>query len=109
VGQGFTSDGIFPIDNPVADEIVTIDGDTGKFVKSSGTKVSDLVGTTTTLKIGGTEQSLASNRAWHWAPSKYHIEIGESVTIPSKHQQAIYEELINEGEVIVDGELIIQI
>jgi hypothetical protein len=42
VPQSFTSDGIFPIDNPVADEIVTIDGDTGKFVKSSGTKVTDL-------------------------------------------------------------------
>jgi hypothetical protein len=40
--QSFTSTGIFPIEDPVADEIVTIDGDTGKFVKSSGTKVSDL-------------------------------------------------------------------
>jgi hypothetical protein len=147
--QSFTSTGIFPIEDPVADEIVTIDGDTGKFVKSSGTKVSDLepalgftpedvankqtdltasatkyptvdavntglatkqnslgftpANSATTLKIGGTEQSLASNRTWLWSANKYHIEAGETVTLPSKYSITFHTGIINEGTIINNG------
>lgn len=41
-----------------------------------------------------------------WAPSKTHIEAGDSIRVSAKHQQLIYGRLINEGEIINDGEII---
>lgn len=41
-----------------------------------------------------------------WNPSKYHIEAGESVTVKEKYQQLFSNEIINDGSITVDGELI---
>lgn len=41
-----------------------------------------------------------------WCNSKYHIEAGESVYVPAKYQHLYSNELINDGEITNDGELI---
>lgn len=60
----------------------------------------------TALTIGGVAQNLSANRTWLWTPGKYHIEAGESVTVPEKYQQLISTPFINDGEVIIEGKLI---
>lgn len=76
-------------------------------IRTQGVPIAAPVPPSRTLMLGGTAQNLSSNRTWLWTPSKYHIEISESVSIPAKYQQVIWGELINEGEIINEGQLII--